>query len=601
MGRIDFKQNDDSGSGTGVSGSIYSISQSTTGQGSGLAFNTGVPSSATERMRIDSSGTISIGPSTTSSEIYFNYNNTNNKGGLKIDYSTGELRLTAGESGNTYRQAFYLNGSERMRIDSSGNVGIGNTTPSSFHNDANNLVVGTGSSMEGITIYSGTDSHGGLYFADGTSGSEAYRGFITYNQPSDYFALGTAGSEKMRITSGGNVGIGTTSPNADLEVYTDIGGGNTLRLNTNFGGGNTVDINPYITGINNGGMEIKLAGSQKVVINPSGNVGIGTTSPAQKLDVVGIIKSSGISNSLMFSDRNTASNSWEWYSSGNNAGLYKNHNGPGTVMTIDSSDNVGIGTTSPSAKLDVVMPDSGGATRQDIFRLLQSGQNTLSCYMYGGTTDLVQLHVSGAEQHLSLTTGGTATATTATGIHLRSGGNVGIATLDPQAKLQVNQSGASLIGAIIKATDSGYYNQVLQISCARGATSGYNLIQALNNTSTECFKVAGTGNVSNTNNSYGAISDARLKENIVDATPKLNDLMKVKIRNFNLIGDDNKQIGVIAQEIEKVFPSLVENTKEKNSEEITKSVKYSVFVPMLIKAMQELKAEIETLKSQING
>jgi hypothetical protein len=270
-------------------------------------------------------------------------------------------------------------------------------------------------------------------------------------------------------------------------------------------------------------------------------------------------------------------------------------------MTIDSSDNVGIGTTSPSAKLDVVMPDSGGATRQDIFRLLQSGQNTLSCYMYGGTTDLVQLHVSGAEQHLSLTTGGTATATTATGIHLRSGGNVGIATLDPQAKLQVNQSGASLIGAIIKATDSGYYNQVLQISCARGATSGYNLIQALNNTSTECFKVAGTGNVSNTNNSYGAISDARLKENIVDATPKLNDLMKVKIRNFNLIGDDNKQIGVIAQEIEKVFPSLVENTKEKNSEEITKSVKYSVFVPMLIKAMQELKAEIETLKSQING
>jgi hypothetical protein len=336
MGRIDFKQNDDSGSGTGVSGSIYSISQSTTGQGSGLAFNTGVPSSATERMRIDSSGTISIGPSTTSSEIYFNYNNTNNKGGLKIDYSTGELRLTAGESGNTYRQAFYLNGSERMRIDNSGNIRFTGTAPSSgdeitqlnFYNTSSSLNLAR---ITGIRQAGGTN-YGALTFSTTNSGTIA---------------------ERMRITSAGNVGIGTTSPNADLEVYTDIGGGNTLRLNTNFGGGNTVDINPYITGINNGGMEIKLAGSQKVVINPSGNVGIGTTSPAQKLDVVGIIKSSGISNSLMFSDRNTASNSWEWYSSGNNAGLYKNHNGPGTVMTIDSSDNVGIGTTSPQTKLDV--------------------------------------------------------------------------------------------------------------------------------------------------------------------------------------------------------------------------------------------------------
>ena len=57
--------------------------------------------------------------------------------------------------------------------------------------------------------------------------------------------------------------------------------------------------------------------------------------------------------------------------------------------------------------------------------------------MYGGATDLVQLHVSGAEQHLSLTTGGVAIATTATGIHLRSGGDVGIGTLLPSCKLDV--------------------------------------------------------------------------------------------------------------------------------------------------------------------
>jgi hypothetical protein len=89
------------------------------------------------------------------------------------------------------------------------------------------------------------------------------------------------------------------------------------------------------------------------VDSSNNRVGIGTTSPSQKLEAVGIIKSSGSANSLMFSDRTTAANTWEWYSDGNNAGLYKNHNTASTVMTIDSSGNVGIGATSPNCKLDV--------------------------------------------------------------------------------------------------------------------------------------------------------------------------------------------------------------------------------------------------------
>ena len=69
--------------------------------------------------------------------------------------------------------------------------------------------------------------------------------------------------------------------------------------------------------------------------------------------------------------------------------------------------------------------------------------------------------------------------------------------------------------------------------------------------------------------------------------------MKVKVRNFNYINDaeKTKQIGVIAQELETVFPSLVDEDSEG-----TKGVKYSVFVPMLIKAIQELKAELDALK-----
>lgn len=125
------------------------------------------------------------------------------------------------------------------------------------------------------------------------------------------------------------------------------------------------------------------------------------------------------------------------------------------------------------------------------------------------------------------------------------------------------------------------------------------------------------GNVVNRNNSYGPLSDIKLKENITDTTSKLYKLMQVRIVNYNLIGDNLKQIGVIAQELEQVFPALVDENEDFEEVEMTdekgniikekkslgtttKSVKMSVFVPMLIKAMQEQQEQIEELKSLIN-
>jgi hypothetical protein len=124
--------------------------------------------------------------------------------------------------------------------------------------------------------------------------------------------------------------------------------------------------------------------------------------------------------------------------------------------------------------------------------------------------------------------------------------------------------------------------------------------------STLSVKIQGNGNLQNANNSYGAISDIKLKENIVDASPKLDKLMQVKIRNYNLKGDyeQHKQLGVVAQELEQVFPSLVDESidKDKDGNDLgttTKSVKYSVFVPMLIKAVQELNAKVEAQALEI--
>ena len=129
--------------------------------------------------------------------------------------------------------------------------------------------------------------------------------------------------------------------------------------------------------------------------------------------------------------------------------------------------------------------------------------------------------------------------------------------------------------------------------------------------STNHIYIFSNGDLQNTNNAYGAISDARFKSNILDATPKLDDLMKVKVRQYELKDSGKKQIGVIAQELEHVFPGMVDNheateerkdTEGKVIEESTpehKSVKYSVFVPMLIKAIQEQQEMIEDLKREI--
>jgi len=126
-------------------------------------------------------------------------------------------------SGNAGSMTFHTyNGGadipERMRIDSSGNVGIGVTNPSSYWANANNLVVGGLGAVSGITIATDGNLTGSLIFADSTAAADNTRGGLQYNHSNDSMLFRVDNDTKMTILSGGNVGIGTTSPSAKLNV-----------------------------------------------------------------------------------------------------------------------------------------------------------------------------------------------------------------------------------------------------------------------------------------------------------------------------------------------------------------------------------------------
>ena len=243
--------------------------------------------------------------------------------------------------------------------------------------------------------------------------------------------------------------------------------------------------------------------------------------------------------------------------------------------------------------------------------------------------------------YLSFTTG-IADGTLTERLRISSGGRINmLSTEDISLNIQSNRN------------VSGDVNIYSQMGGNTNNTSSFYFI-GQNTAEGNRILIYGNGNVVNANGSYGSISDIKVKENVVDASPKLDDLLKVKVRNYNLIGDENKQIGVVAQELEEVFPSMIDESpdyeevevevkdEEGNivykteqvlvSEEVldedgniieeavyetitttepemttervetgttTKSVKYSVFVPMLIKGLQEQQTIIEDLKARI--
>jgi hypothetical protein len=118
------------------------------------------------------------------------------------------------------------------------------------------------------------------------------------------------------------------------------------------------------------------------------------------------------------------------------------------------------------------------------------------------------------------------------------------------------------------------------------------------------FFIYSSGTVTNRTGTYNTISDIKLKQDITDASSQWNDIKALRIVKYRLkdevAADPNypAYIGVVAQEVEQVSPGLIDNCVDKDTGEVTKSVKSSIIYMKAVKALQEAMDRIETLEAQ---
>jgi hypothetical protein len=387
--------------------------------------------------------------------------------------------------------SFETSNAERMRIDSAGNVGIGTTTPAqNLHINSTGagnqtaLQIGTGAGSLFLT-HNWASLSSNLRHDDGTWRYEAAGPGAIINMSAlngDIFfqnaPAGAAGAvptlaERMIITTTGNVGIGTTTPDGRLSVVNGISLKNTSNITRGWLGISEPGITSVGSVTNN---ELVIRGDQGVVLATGG---------------------------------------FEY-------------------MRLATNGNVGIGTTNPGAGAGMTGGLTINGTGGTMLTLQKAGVNALA--LNAGDP------VAGAWTMYDNANGSWAYSI------VSRGGNVGIGLASPSYRLDVN----------------------------------------------------GTVNAA----SFIPPSDRRLKKNIgplaLDALATLHQLKPVRYEWKKVLdnGMKGEQLGFIAQDVEKVLPHLVVTT---NDEVKTKSLKYSEFIPVLTKAIQQLEAKNTALKARLDA
>jgi hypothetical protein len=356
----------------------------------------------------------------------------------------------------------------------------------------------------------------------------------------------------------------------------------------------------------------KVTGGSMVV--STGNIGIGTENPITKLHIV-----SGADDVLPPRLQSSATTSfaagWDFYhetrpkgyvgvpgsatgiapgemllfgSAGTKVSLWA---GGARSVTLDTNGSVGIGTISPDRPLTITA--------------VRTGQELISFKDPSGATRWhINQNVRGSFPGLNFVESNVADGR----LFLKPGGNVGIGTIDPQRRLQIGddviglsfQPGSSPDAGVLRFGDNTGWR--LHFGRSRERSGG-----VLNKgTAGLLMTIQDNGNVTVQGSvrarSFPTTSDAKYKTNITPLTNVLGRLNKLRAIAFSWNGlsepqdhgAERKEIGVIAQELEAVFPELVTT-----SDEGYKAVEYGRFSAVLLEAVKELTAKVEALAQKI--
>ena len=424
-----------------------------------------------------------------------------------------------------------------------------------------------------------------------------------------------ANTNQLYLATTGNVGIGTSSPNKKLELNTANGVSDGLRITYNavvsegldityLNSGNTTISFDSIYNSNSAIMQFRMktngAPLTAMTILGSGNVGIGTVSPTYKFETLGTSVITAAFGRSDYGASNVMLIAMNGYRD-----VYKQAIGVVRTGDYDKGDmifclNGSANSTVVSASDERMRITSGGEVGIGVIptsgnRFWVKGSSTS-----GGDTTILAQNSAGTNLFYVLNNGNV----------IMPNGNVLVGTADDGGRVvSYSTTAATQIKAAGTAPAITFSNTVLSptIGGVLGACTAAN--QFLSGTASGDMVLANqfsgfrlyvasySGGVYLTSGatSWTANSDIRLKNinsHIENAVEKLSTLQTI---NFSYKDDKFKKqnLGLIAQEVEKIFPELI----DKNGDGML-GVRYTELVPVLIKAIQELKLEIETLKNK---
>ncbi len=397
-----------------------------------------------------------------------------------------------------------------------------------------------------------------------------------YLSPSSFAAWQLGGSERMRLDTSGNLGIGTTSPGEKLainqgNIYAIRTGGAKVRLADQ---NNEVSVESLPTG-GASNMVFKTSTATQMTLDASGNLGLGVTPSTYNIgravEVGAVGNAFWTTTNDVYLTANTFYQSGYKYAASTFASMYEQTSGIHKWFTAPSGTAGNAITFTQAMTLDangtLTVKGIGAGNGNLIFD--DPGTAIVSAQGTAGST----LALNGRSV-ITFTTGGTPTGTERA--RITSGGDLLVGTTGGNGA-KINAETASPTGNYASNNTSG-------------AATRYHFV--VYESGTERGSITSNG----TNTSYNTSSDARLKDNIQPAAAADALIDAIQIRSFDWKSNGSHQrYGVVAQELEMVYPEAVTRPEDENR---MMAVDYSKLVPMLIKEIQTLRARVAALEAQ---